>query len=114
MSDPLEKIADALDTSKQLRRIEAEVAQLHAVVSASLAEQQRLNNRMDQTVCQLTEGLRDTRERLCTVEAAVKQIPQLHKDVDELKTKLAKYVGLGAGAAVVISALFNWAIKVLG
>jgi hypothetical protein len=112
--EPLELIADAVKTGKELSGIKAELAQLHAVVLANLAEQQRLNGRMDQTVSQLAEGLRDTRERLVCVEAAVAQIPELHKSVDELNTKLARYVG---GALVLVFALqrlIDWAIKQFG
>ena len=87
---------------------------MHTVVAANLGEQQRLNNRMDQTVGQLVEGLRDTRERLVCVEEAVKQIPKLHTNVDELRTQLAKYVGKYTALAFVASVLFTLAFRKWG
>jgi outer membrane murein-binding lipoprotein Lpp len=114
VSDPMEKIAEAVDAGKKLSRIESQMAQLTAVVQANMAEQQRLNNRIDDQVNQLTEGLRDTRERLVCVEQIAEDVPVLNQKINDLKAQVARYIGIAFGAAITANWLITWAIKKLG
>lgn len=114
MADPMEKIAEAIDAASRLGRIESAVAQLTAVVQANLGEQQRLNQRFDSQASQLGSAMADTRERLVKVESLACEVPGIKADLANLSTAVARYVGVGAGAAVVVSTVITVAVKLWG
>lgn len=109
-------MSDTVDrsTSQELAEIKAQLAQLTAVVQANLAEQQRLNSRMEEQQQATAEGLRDTRERLVAVERAANEIPEIRETLSTLRAQMARYVGIGTGAAVVISTVITIALKLMG
>ncbi len=110
MPDPMQIIADAVDTARHMQQLGADMAQLTAVVQSNLAEQQRLNTRMESQVQMLSSGLQESRERLVRVEQQTTRIDALDQDLcglradfTGLKVTVAKYVGTIVGLGTLAS-----------
>lgn len=110
MPDPMQQIADAVDATRHMQQLGADMAQLTAVVQSNLAEQQRLNSRMEAQVQMLSSGLQESRERLIVVEQQAGQVEPLRQEIcvlradfTGLKTTMAKYVGIIVGVGTVAS-----------
>ncbi|MBU4278189.1 MAG: hypothetical protein KKC30_15720 [Proteobacteria bacterium] len=110
-SRAIDKLAGAVELKSDVQDVKREVAILTEAVRGQLSKQDVINNRLEETTRELVRQGANTKERLVAVEQVCARFPLLEAQVGNLRTQVAKYVGMGVALSLVLNPLFSWALS---
>ena len=110
----IDRLAAVVEVKSDVQEVHREVSVLTQVVKGQLSKQDVINRRLEEQGRELAHQGQAMLERLVAVEQVTQRFPQLENQVINLRTQMAKYIGGGLTAVLIINALIGWGIKFWG